>query len=434
MTITAAHTLLSHDVDVSRPGRIGLFAIAVSVGAILAWSELAPIASAVIASGIVVVESNRRVVQHADGGIIRSIAVRDGDRVLEGDVLLTIDDTRLKTARSSIALTLELNRLQTERLKAEQAGSEYYPSSSISSPDPTLRLANSSYAQFHARRASLQARIQVINSERSRLEASIPGIAEQISSQTVRLQLTEVELRGAALLAQSGAGTKQRVIELAKARADIESVISGLRSQTSELRLRILHSQHEVEKIRSAFTESVESDLQLVQREKLDLEEKITQVSEQISRTRIVSPVDGTIVNLAVHTIGGVISPGSILMEIVPENDNLLIESQIRPEDADGVHAGASVDVRVSGSGSKRTKRLLGTVAFISADRVTDRLRGNSYFMLRAQIPRSAFETATERTLYPGMPVELFVNKGQRTVFEYLVGPLIEFFSRSFKQ
>jgi HlyD family secretion protein len=289
-------------------------------------------------------------------------------------------------------------------------------------------------AQFHARRNSLLARMQVISSERRQIEAALPGVQEQIDAQTTRLRLTEVESRGAAELARLGSGTRQRVIELAKARADIQAVLSGLKAHASELGLKISHSAVEIERINSGFVESVENDLHAAERERVELEEKLTQANEQLDRAKISAPVSGTIVNLAVHTVGGVISAGSVLMEVVPENEKLVIESQIRPEDADGVHIDAAVDVRISGAGSKRTKRLLGRVVSVSADRLTDRLRGNSYFVLRAEVPRAEFETATERALYPGMPVELFVMKGQKTIIEYLVSPLTDFFSRSFRQ
>jgi HlyD family type I secretion membrane fusion protein len=276
--------------------------------------------------------------------------------------------------------------------------------------------------------------MQVVSSERLQTEAALPGVQEQIEAQTTRLRLTEVELQGAAELAKSGSGTRQRVLELAKARADIQAAIGALKAHGTELSLKVSHSGLEIEKITSGFLESVESDLHAAQRERVELDEKLTQINEQLDRTHINAPATGAIVNLAVHTVGGIISAGSVLMEVVPENDKLVIESQIRPEDADGVHVDAAVDVRVSGAGSKRTKRLLGRVVSVSADRLTDRLHGSSYFVLRAEVPRAEFEAATERALYPGMPVELFVMKGQKTIIEYLVTPITDFFSRSLRQ
>jgi HlyD family type I secretion membrane fusion protein len=425
---------LAQSADVSAPGRIGLAAILLAVGALVTWSELAPIASAVIAPGVVVVENSRRVVQHADGGTVKSIVVQDGSHVREGDVLITLDDRRLATTKATIATMLELNHAQTERLRTERAGINTADPPNLADEVTATQSVASEAAQFRARRNALIARVEAIRSERVQNEAALPGVQEQIRAQATRLRLTEVELSGAAELAKLGAGTRNRVLELAKIHAEIEGVLSGLRAREAELTLKVAHSALDVAKINSTFIEGVETELHGAQRERVELEDKLAQVNEQLGRTQITAPVSGTVVNLAIHTVGGVVSPGAVLMEIVPDNEKLVIESQIRPEDADGVHEDAAVDVRVSGAGSKRTKRLLGRVLSISADRLTDRLRGNSYFILRAEVPRLQFEEATERTLYPGMPVELFVNKGQKTIVEYLVSPITDFFARSFRQ
>ncbi len=426
--------LLTQPADVSGPGRLGLAAILLSVGALALWSELAPIASAVITPGVVVVENSRRVVQHADGGTAKSINVQDGSHVRQGDVLITLDDKRLATTKATITTMLELNHAQIERLHTERAGINSAASSDVAEAVGASQSVAGEAAQFRARRNALIARVQAIKSERVQNETALPSVQEQMRAQATRLRLTEVELSGAAELAKSGAGTRIRVLELAKIHADIQGILSGLRGRESELTLKIAHSDVEIEKINSTFIEGVETELHGAQREQVELEDKLAQVHEQLGRSQITAPASGTVVNLSLHTVGGVVSPGAILMEIVPENEKLVIESQIRPEDADGIHEDAAVDVRVSGAGSKRTKRLLGRVLSVSADRLTDRLRGNSYFVLRAEVPRLQFEEATERTLYPGMPVELFVNKGQKTIVEYLVSPITDFFARSFRQ
>src|SRR5690242_9785612 len=170
--------LLAQPADVAGPGRIGLAAILLSVGALVAWSELAPIASAVIAPGVVVVENSRRVVQHADGGTARSIIVQDGSHVRKGDVLITLDDKRLATTKATIATMLELNQAQTERLRTERAGINSVAPSDVVEPVSASQSVVSEAAQFRARRNALIARVHAIKSERVRNEAALPGLRE----------------------------------------------------------------------------------------------------------------------------------------------------------------------------------------------------------------------------------------------------------------
>jgi len=427
MSASSAAITSIGELDVIRPGRIGVIAIVLSMGTLIAWSYFAPIASAIITPGVVVVENNRRVIQHADGGTVRTVGVQDGSHVSKGDMLLTLDDTRLVTTQQSLVGELGLIRSQMQRLIAEREGA-----TDLASAQPQSVASES--AQFYARRNSLLARIELINRERMQTEAAIPGVLEEIEAQATRLHLTEMELRGAAELAKLGAGTRQRVIDIAKVHADIVAALSSLKSREAELQVKIAQAPAEIEKIKTAFIESVEADLHAAERERLDREERLAQVNEQISRSIISSPVSGTIVNLAVHSSGDIIGAGPVIMEIVPDREKLVIESDVRPEDASGIHVGDAIDVRVSGAGSRRTKRLLGIVLSVSADRLTDRLRGNSFFVVKSEVSRTEFESATERTLTPGMAVEVFILRGEKTVIEYLVAPILDFFSKSFRE
>ena len=419
------------------PLLIGFVTLILAVAVFVAWSMLAPIATATIATGTVVVESNHRTIQHQDGGSIERINVQDGSVVHAGDVLIELDGGKLRAAQQVTRELYIAKALQAARLAAERNNAN-----DIVVPNEIHRLSPQYAAKAHemqerlmvSRRQALWARINVTQSEQRQAEEDLNGLSRQIESQKTRIDLTENELAGAQTLARSGAGTQQRVLEVSRGRADLEGTLAGMQSRAADARLRVEHGAAQIAQSMATFYESVETDTASTERDLLETKERLQALDQQIARLQILAPVDGIVVSLAVHTIGGVAVAGSPLMDIVPNNEKLVIETQIRPEDIESVHKGDPVDIRVGGTDAREMRRLTGYVASVSGDRLTDRLKGLSFFTLRVKVDSEELKTATGRQLYPGMAVDLFILRGQQTLLQYLAAPLISAFNRGLRQ
>ena len=419
------------------PLLIGFVTLILAVIAFAAWSTLAPIATATIATGTVVVENSHRTIQHLDGGTIEKINVQDGSVVHAGDVLIELDGGKLRATQQTTRELYIAKALLAARLAAERNNAnDIIVSNEIQrlSPQYAAKALEMQERLMVSRRRALWARINVTQSEQRQAEEDLNGLSRQIESQKTRLDLTENELAGAQTLARSGAGTQQRVLEVSRGRADLEGTLASMQSRAAEARLRVDHGAAQIAQTMATFYEAVETDTTSTERELLETKGRLQDLDQQIARLQILAPVDGTVVSLAVHTIGGVAVAGSLLMDIVPSNEKLVIETQIKPEDVESVRKGDPVDIRVGGADAREMRRLTGHVASISGDRLTDRFKGLSFFTLRVQVDPEELKAVTGRQLYPGMAVELFILKGQQTILQYLAAPLISFFNKGLRQ
>ncbi len=416
------------------PILLGFGAILFLFAVLGVWSSLAPLASATIAVGSVVVENNRKVVQHLEGGIVRTVLVNDGDYVAAGKPLIQLDDSRLVSAIQSLRPLLAINIIQRARLEAERTRAE-----SIVFPDDQdgivlgefLQAQDEQTRNFKARRSALHDRIRLLEVEQHQSEASLAGLHQQLESSELRLGLVLQDLRVAASLAASGIGTRQRVRDLARSVAEQRSERDGLTTRMAETEQKIARSFVEADRTLATFMESVEAEIQQTNRDHLDLLDRYRSISDQLRRTRIEAPVSGRVVNLIVHTNGGVVGPGMPLLEIVPDEDRLLIEAQIRPADADAITPGLPVRIRIHGSEAHRLPFLLGSVLSISADRILDRQGGTPYFLVRITMPAEELKRLRQTDLKPGLSAEVMITKGEKTIIEYLVSPILNFFANA---
>lgn len=398
------------------------------------WSSLAPLASATIAVGSVVVENNRKVVQHLEGGIVRTVSVNDGDHVTAGEELIRLDDSRLVSAIQSLKPLLAINIIQRARLEAERESAE-----SITFPASQDGIALEEFKQsqveqtrnFQARRLALTDHIRLLEVDQRQSEATLAGLHQQMGSAEMHLALVMEDMRVATDLASNGIGTRQRVREVAKSVAEQRSERDSLLTRIAETEQKITRTIVETDRTRSTFTESIESEIQQTNRDHLDLLDRYRSISDQLRRTRIEAPVSGRVVNLVVHTNGGVVGPGMPLLEVVPDEDRLLIEAQIRPADADAIAPGLPVRIRVHGTEAHRLPFLFGSVLSISADRILDRQGSTPYFLVRIMIPVEEIKRLKQTGLKPGLSVEVMITKGEKTVIEYLISPLLNFFANA---
>jgi HlyD family type I secretion membrane fusion protein len=408
--------------------------ILLTFGAFSTWSVLAPLSSAVVAPGTIVVDGSRKAVQHLDGGMISAIHVRDGDRVEAGQILVELDDSKLASMLATLQPLLEMNLAQRARLLAERRGL-----SEIDFPAELLQAATSTAAvivadqrrMFLARRAALESRRAALLNRQLQSQATAAGLERQIASQRERIRLTTIELEGTARLAGKGYAPERRVLELNRAMAELESELAALEARHAEVSREAEFSTVEITRIENSFFENVETELQTVVKERYDLLERTRTIKDQIKRLKIRAPVAGTVVKSAVHTVSGVLMPGATLLELVPAEEPLVIDAQVRPVDVNDLKVGFAAEIRFPSDTGRLLPKLQGRILTISADRLFDPLQGTPYFAARLAVDPESIKLFGRDRLRPGLPVEVMLLKGERTLFTYLLGPLRDVFARA---
>jgi HlyD family type I secretion membrane fusion protein len=413
---------------------VSIAIVLLTFGVLATWSLLAPLSSAVIAAGAIVVDGSRKAVQHPDGGVISAIHVRDGDRVEAGQILVELDDSKLASMLATLQPLLEMTLAQRARLLAERRGRDEidFPSELLQSTTSTAAMIVADQRRmFLARRAALESRRAALLNRRLQSQATATGLEKQIASQQERLRLTRVELEGTAKLAGKGYAPERRVLELNRAMAELESELAALEARHAEVSREAEFSTVEITRIENSFLENVETELQTVEKERYDLLERTRTIKDQIKRLKIRAPVAGTVVKSAVHTVSGVLMPGVTLLELVPAEEPLVIDAQVRPVDVDGLRVGLAAEIRFPSDTDRLLPKLHGRVLTISADRLVDPLQGTAYFAAQLTVDPDSIRLFGRDRLRPGLPVEVLLLKGERTLFDYLFSPVRDIFARA---
>ncbi len=411
----------------------GLLVLMLSLGALFAWSVAAPLSSAVVALGTVVVDSSRKILQHPEGGVIRQIHVRDGDVVDEGQILVSLHNEELLAADARSSQLLLMAEAKRARLRAEREGAAEieFPSSVLdASLEDAARIVADQESIFRARRAALDSRTTALESKRAQAEDSVVGLEQQLFQQKERVRLTESEIDDTRVLAEKGFAPRRRLLEL-------ERALAQLQGRTAELEIALKDAQRsasfhelEIEQTRAAYQETVESELQMVQKEIYSLRENRRSITHRLADLEMRAPTAGTVVNLAVHTIGGVVGPGSVLMEIVPLDDPLVVDARISPSDVDYVASDMPADVYLPGAQRRTSPPIRGRVVNVSADLIAQAQLGEPHYLARVELPDEVGEV---RRFRPGLPVEVIVVRGERTLMSFLLDPLSRTFAYAFK-
>ncbi len=417
-----------------RPRTIGIIIVAITFGMFGMWSLVAPLESAALAPGKVMVKGSRKVIEHLEGGIVAELPVQDGDSVTADQLLLLLDDTQVR-AQLEIAMGQYYAVKATEsRLRAERDGTDYvvYPELIADSEDP--RAADSILSQnqvFNARRNGYLGEIDVLNQRISQLGEQVNGVGALRDSKQKLVKSYAEELTDFTELLEEGFADKQRLRELERSLARTEGEVAEHISTIAQLEIGIGETQLEILQLQKTFHTSVVDELGQVQIQMYDLEERIRAAADKADRTAIRSPVDGVVVGKTVTTVGEVISPGEPLMFIVPQSGELIVEAHVSLVDIDRVHQGQAANIRFSAFKSTTTPVIDGRVISISADALTDEKLGTSYYLARVEVTPKGHEMLHGLILVPGMPAEVLINTGSRTLFQYLTQPIRNAFARS---
>jgi len=415
----------------------GSLIILIMFGALGIWSVLAPISGAVIAPGVVTVYSKRKTIQHLEGGIVADILVRDGDQVDGGQLLIRLADTRVKANLEILNSHVAVLWAREARLKAERDSR-----SSITFADALLadtvergtgEIIDSEKALFLARRTALEGKIQILEQRIAQLAQQILGLDAQQRANAAQIRLLEDELTGLRSLYEKGYVSKPRILELERRQEELAGERGRHIAEIAGTKNAIGEAQMQIVQLRNELHEEITAQLNEVQADLLDLQERYVAAADELRRLEIRAPQSGTVVGMDVHTVGGIISPGQPILDIVPQEDELVIEARVAPHDIDKVAIGLEAVVRLSAFDLRTTPELSGTVFSASADRMVEETNREPYYLVGTRIPESELSKLELLELVPGMPAEVFIKTGERTAMSYFIKPLVDGMARAFK-
>jgi len=411
---------------------IGVFIIGFGL-----WSMVAPLKSAAIAAGVVEPETSRKTIQHLEGGIVSQILVKNGDEVTTGQVLIKLDDTKPRSEHDSIEGQLWDAESSRARLLAEQDGRDRitFPAELEASTDPSVRgIMIGQQKIFETRRQVMQSEIAITHEKMGQIQKEIVGLTAQKAAVVARMEISRQELQTALELAAKGADRKSRQYNLGREKAELEGQLGDLEAQISRAGQEIAESQAYLVKLESDRMNEVAEGLRDTENQILQLSERMRSLEDQLVRTAIRAPEDGTIMNLRVHTAGGVIGAGEPLVDLVPRRDRLIVSAHVRPEDINLVHSGLNAQVHLLPYNQRRVPLLTGTVEYVSADRLIDQQTGQPYYAATIRVTDERLAAMKNVELVPGMPAQTLIETGKSSVAFYAVRPLLDSFNRAFRE
>jgi len=425
--------------DTSAVARTGLWVLGLGLGGFLLWAGLAPLDEGVPTQGVVTLDTKRKTVQHLSGGIVKEVLVHEGQQVKEGDPLLRLDGAVAKANYEAVRQRYLGYRAMQSRLFAEQAGQnaiDFHPDVKAAMNDPLIKQQVSTQQQLiQARRAALAADLQGI-------EESVQGLKEQLGSyqnilvqRRSQLSLLTEELNNTRGMVKEGYAPRNRQLELERMVAESNAAIADLNGNSLRVQRQVAELTQRSMARKQEYRKEVETQLADVTREVQSDAEKFVAVSADLDRMEIKAPASGQVVGLTVQTVGAVLQPGQKLLDVVPDSQTLLLEAHIPPHLIDKVQAGLSTDVRFNAFAHSPQLVVEGKVLSVSGDLLSDPAQPQfSYFLARVQVTPEGMKTLGKRQMQPGMPAEIVIKTGERSMLTYLLHPLVKRMASSMKE
>lgn len=416
---------------------IGWGVVALVFGGLIAWSVFAPFEGAVMTAGQISVESNQQAVQHLEGGIVREIYVREADAVTAGQKLLSLDPTSTTASLQSLEARL-FGLLGTEaRLIAERDGTDTLALRAgfedVADRPDVQAILKSQQSLMSARSDNLGTQGTILRQRIDQLNTRIAGMQNEITAKDDQIALVEDEIARFETLMERGQAVITRVLALKRDRASLQGQKEALISDIAATRVQIGEARSEIARLRQDNTESLLTELREVQTQIGELSEERAALVDRSGRLDITAPRAGRVLGIRAHTVGGVIQPSEPIMYIVPENDRLIAKVRISPMDIDKISVGQPAVLRFSAFNQDSTPKFDGSVIAVSADAINDETSGTSYYEAMVEIPEEAL-ASSKFQLVPGMPVEVSLRTESRNVLSYLVKPLTDSVSRTFRE
>lgn len=420
--------------------RIGYFAVIVVLGGFSLWATLAPIDGASVAPGVVVVESSRKTIQHLEGGIISEVLVREGAVVSPGQPLVILDATQIRASvgllkTQYVDLIARLSRL--ESLRQGQSEIRWREPLVVLSDDEARMLQQARADQqaiFVGQSQELASQIRVLEEQKIQVRQRMSGLEASIPERQLMVRSYEDEGSSLRDLVATGFSTEQRVQELERLLAGARANLSNEESELQSLRSRMLEVDSRILSLRSQFGTSIEEQVAEVRSRYQDVLERLKVAEDQLARSVIRAPDAGVILKIAVKTVGGVVSSGQPIMELVPTGDQLRVEARVSIQDIDRVGIGQEAEILFSAFNSHTTPRIFGSVIRLSADRLVDEATGMPYFLAEIDVPKIERDKLGDRVLLPGMPADVLIKTGARSLWRYLMKPIEDAMSRALRE
>lgn len=433
-----AAQVIAHDVapltvntDASAYSRVGWIIVLAGFCGFMLWALFAPLDKGVPLQGIVIKESNRQAVQHLSGGVIQEILVKDGDKVKAGQVLVRMNPVQAKAASDMTRAQYLTARATEVRLLAERDGAQrlVFPADLRDAGDVRAAEVRDLQSQlFASRRSALQSELGAIDENIAGLKLQVASLKDVRESQEEQVRLIKEQLNGMRDLAKDGYVARNRVLELERTYAQLNASLSENIGQVGRIQRQVAElGMRRIQRIQD-YQKEVRSQLAEVQRETDALSSRQSAADYELGNVDVKSPADGVVVGLAVFTRGGVVQPGFRMMDIVPSGDPLMVEGHLAVNLVDKVHPGLPVDLILSAFNANTTPHIPGEVTHVSADRSVDERSGLPYFKVRVKVTPEGEKMLARLGLdvQPGMPADLFVKTGERTMMNYLFKPLID--------
>ncbi len=412
--------------------------IIIAFGGFGTWAALASLDSAAIAPGVVVVESDRKSVQHLEGGLVKDILVRDGHRVEKGDVLIRLEDTHARALHDIVRGELDAARAEESRLIAERDDRN-----DVVFPDELLARARVAKVRkalegqrslFNARRNALRGQVAILEQSIAQFREEIEGLKSQQAAREQQLKILRDELRGLRKLLAQGNVPRNEVLAYERRIAELSGEKGRFMADVARAEQGIGEARLRIGQLRKTVREEVVAKLREVQERIFGLEERLVAAEDVLGRTEVRAPSAGIVMGMRAHTTGGVITPGQEILQVVPVGDRLIIQARVDPVDIDDVAIGQQASVRLTAFKMRSTPIIVGTLINLSADRLVDEHDGTPYYLARIEVSKEELAGLGDLALQPGMPVEALIKTGARTALGYMLSPLTENMGLAFRE
>src|SRR5438552_7173628 len=424
--------------SIKRVAFAGWLIIAIFFGGVGTWAVTAPLNGAVVGNAVVKVDGNRKSVQHLDGGIVKELHIREGDRVLAGDLLIVLDETQARAEYDVLTQQYAVLRATEVRLLTEldRGSALVMPLDLMArSDDPYFKSVWSGQLnQFDSRRASLEGQRSVFREKINQLGSQIVGAEAQVKSFTSQINSVRNEAKDIAPLVERGLIARPRILQLERTGYGLEGQIADANANIAKARQAIAEQEQQIAQLDNDRMTEVTKDLRDTQARLLEVIPKAMNARAVLGRMEIRAPYAGRVVALTVFSVGGVIQRGEKILDIVPDQDLLTIEAQIAVEDISDIKPNMRAEVHLTAYKQRIVPIIHGDVIQVSADRLTDPKTNNPYYVAFVRVDESELAAMPNIKLYPGMPATVMIPTVQRTAFDYIVGPLVMSFNHSFRQ
>ncbi|WP_353643025.1 HlyD family type I secretion periplasmic adaptor subunit [Mesorhizobium sp. WSM2239] len=425
----------------TRTGRIsaaGYLTIAAFVGGFGFWAATAPLAGAAIAPGIVAAAGQNINIQHLEGGIIREILIREGERVRAGEPVIVLDSTVAEAQLNRLIKQMVALQAKGWRLEAQRDGAENFSMpDSFSAPGNKmehLAIVSEQQKEFTARLARYRAELEILAQRVAALKEAIEGLNAQKKAGVDQLAIVREEVNRKKELLEKGLTNRSEYTALLRSEAELIGQVGALQSQIASSATQIVEARQQTERLTTTRVEQAVSELNTVRASIADLEEQVRAAQSVLERTVIRAPADGIVIRTVYTAPGSVIRAGEPMIQMLPTTRELIIEAQVRPQDIDLLRVGQEASMLFSALNARTTPQVPGTVFYVSADRLIDETNGLPYYTARLKITENLPPEISADQIYPGMPVETFIRTGERTFVEYLLQPLADSFTRAFRE